>query len=152
MPLVALIAVFDVVLIIHAARTGRFSPCAYVILALPGVGGVAYILVELLPEWMQPVTYLFRLFETFGTYVKHDILDRRVVFDLWRSVFIDNWDRLAPAIVVIRRTEGPAFLENFEMLACLAKQHSGLTSYPRDLPRIAPQDRWLAQDLAEPKS
>jgi hypothetical protein len=101
---------------------------------------------EVLPEWMQPITYLFRLFETFGTYVKHDILDRRIVFDLWRIVFTDNWDRLAPAIVVIRRTEGPAFLENFEMLASLAKLHTGLSSYPRNLPRIAPEDRWLPYD------
>jgi hypothetical protein len=105
---------------------------------------------DLLPEWLQPVVYLFRLFETFGTYVKHGILDERVVFDLWSSVFIDNWDRLAPAIVVMRRTAGVAFLENFEMLACIAKQWKdrSLTRYPKHLPRIAPEDRWLAQDLA----
>ena len=105
---------------------------------------------DLLPEWLGPVVYLFRLFETFGTYVKHGILDERVVFDLWSSVFIDNWERLAPAIVVMRRTEGPAFLENFEMLACIAKQwkERSKTRYPKRLPRIAPPDRWLAEDLA----
>lgn len=105
---------------------------------------------DLLPEWLWPVVYLFRLFETFGTYVKHGILDQQVVFDLWSSVLIDNWERLAPAIVVMRRTDGPAFLENFEMLACIAKQwkERSATRYPKHLPRIAPEDRWLAEDRA----
>jgi hypothetical protein len=105
---------------------------------------------DLLPEWLQPVVYLFRLFETFGTYVKHGILDEGIVFDLWSSVFIDNWNRLAPAIVVMRRTDGPAFLENFEMLACIAMQwkQRSATRYPKHLLRIAPEDRWLAEDRA----
>jgi hypothetical protein len=98
------------------------------------------------PEWLLPLGYSFRLFETFGTYVKHGILNERIVFDLWRSVFIDNWDRLAPAIVVMRRTEGPAFMENFEMLACMAKQRKYESNYPRSLPRIVPEDRWLPED------
>ena len=105
---------------------------------------------DLLPEWLQPVIYLFRLFETFGTYVKHGILDERIVFDLWSSVFIDNWNRLAPAIVVMRRVDGIVFLENFEMLACLALQwkQRAETRYPKRLPRIAPEDRWIAIDRA----
>jgi hypothetical protein len=55
MPIAAVIFALDVVLIIHAARTGRFSPWAYVILFLPGIGSFAYILFELLPEWMGSV-------------------------------------------------------------------------------------------------
>lgn len=98
------------------------------------------------PQWLQPLGYIFRLFETFGTYVKHGILNERIVFDLWRSVFIDNWDRLAPAITVMRRTEGPWFMENFEMLAALAKRRKDESTYPRRLPRIIPEDRWLASD------
>ena len=42
----------DVIFIVHAAKTGRFMPWGYLILFLPGVGVVAYILVELLPEWL----------------------------------------------------------------------------------------------------
>ncbi len=101
-----------------------------------------------LPEWLQPLAYLLRLFETFGTYVKHGILSERIVFDLWQSVFKDNWERLGPAIVVMRRSDGPAFMENFEMLACLAQRWAGRSPsrYPRHLPRIAPEDRWLRED------
>lgn len=52
MPIAAVLFALDVMLIIHAAKTGRLMPWAYVILLLPGIGGLAYVLVELLPEWM----------------------------------------------------------------------------------------------------
>jgi hypothetical protein len=55
MPIAVVLFLLDVTLIIHAAKTGRFSPWAYVILFLPGIGSLAYILVELLPEWMGGV-------------------------------------------------------------------------------------------------
>jgi hypothetical protein len=51
MPFAALIVVIDILFVIHAAKTGRFTPWGYLILLLPVVGVVAYILVELLPEW-----------------------------------------------------------------------------------------------------
>jgi hypothetical protein len=52
MPIAAILFALDVMLIIHAAKTGRFMPWAYVILLLPGIGGLAYVLVELVPELM----------------------------------------------------------------------------------------------------
>jgi len=52
MPFALILGVLDIALVIHAARTGRFSPWAYVILLLPGIGGLAYVLVELVPEWL----------------------------------------------------------------------------------------------------
>ena len=36
---------------LHAAKTGRFMPWFYIILFLPGIGAMAYVVVELLPEW-----------------------------------------------------------------------------------------------------
>jgi hypothetical protein len=55
MPLAIILFLINVILIVHAAKTGRFSPWAYVILLLPGVGALAYVLVELLPEWLGGV-------------------------------------------------------------------------------------------------
>ena len=55
MPIAIVLFLIDVTLIVHAAKTGRFSPWAYLILLLPGVGAVAYVLVELLPEWFGSV-------------------------------------------------------------------------------------------------
>jgi hypothetical protein len=52
MPIAVILFLVDVTLIIHAAKTGRFSPWVYVILFLPGIGSLAYVLVELVPEWM----------------------------------------------------------------------------------------------------
>jgi hypothetical protein len=47
-----LVAVLDIALIVHAAKTGRFMPWGFVILFLPGIGAAAYVVVELLPEWL----------------------------------------------------------------------------------------------------
>jgi hypothetical protein len=51
MPLGLVLLLVDVGLIVHAAKTGRFWPWGFVILFLPGFGAIAYVLVELLPEW-----------------------------------------------------------------------------------------------------
>jgi hypothetical protein len=51
LPLGFLIFAFDVVLIVHTAKTGRFWPWAYVIFFLPGIGGIAYVVAELAPAW-----------------------------------------------------------------------------------------------------
>jgi len=52
MPIAVVLLALDVVLIVHAAKTGRFSPWAYIILMLPGIGSAAYVLVELAPAWL----------------------------------------------------------------------------------------------------
>jgi hypothetical protein len=36
---------------VHAAKTGRFMPWGFIILFIPGFGMLAYVLIELLPEW-----------------------------------------------------------------------------------------------------
>jgi hypothetical protein len=52
MPFALIFGVLDLVLVVHAAKTGRFSPWAYVILLIPVFGALAYVLVELVPEWL----------------------------------------------------------------------------------------------------
>lgn len=52
MPIAIILMAINVAFIVHAAKTGRFNPWGYLILLLPGVGAIAYVLVELLPEWM----------------------------------------------------------------------------------------------------
>jgi hypothetical protein len=46
-----LITVLDVLLIVHAVRTGRFVPWGLVILFLPGIGALVYVAFELAPQW-----------------------------------------------------------------------------------------------------
>src|SRR5215475_10659567 len=52
MPLALILLLVNAMLIIHAAKTGRFWPWAYVVLLLPGLGALGYVIVELMPEVM----------------------------------------------------------------------------------------------------
>jgi hypothetical protein len=55
MPLVAALVIFDVMFVWHAVKTGRACPWAYVILAIPGFGAVAYLALEIVPEWLNSI-------------------------------------------------------------------------------------------------
>jgi hypothetical protein len=50
-----IILLIEVVLLVHAAKTGRFMPWGLIILFLPAIGSLAYVLVELVPEWFGSV-------------------------------------------------------------------------------------------------
>ena len=52
MPVALVILLLDIMLVYHASRTGRLQPWAFIILLLPFVGALAYIVVELIPEWL----------------------------------------------------------------------------------------------------
>ena len=51
MPFGIVLLLINVGLIVHAAKTGRFWPWGYIILFIPGLGALAYVLVEMTPEW-----------------------------------------------------------------------------------------------------
>ena len=51
MPIILVLTLINIVLIVHAAKSGRFSPWGYIILMMPGIGALAYVAVELIPEW-----------------------------------------------------------------------------------------------------
>jgi hypothetical protein len=52
MPIAIVLMAINVAFVVHAAKTGRFTPWGYIIFLLPGAGAIAYVLVELIPEWM----------------------------------------------------------------------------------------------------
>jgi hypothetical protein len=51
MPVALVVLLLDITLIYHASRTGRLQPWAFIILMVPLLGALAYIAVELVPEW-----------------------------------------------------------------------------------------------------
>lgn len=53
MPVALVILLLDISLIYHASKTGRLQPWAFIILAVPFIGAFAYIIVELIPEWLS---------------------------------------------------------------------------------------------------
>jgi hypothetical protein len=52
MALLLLLFAVDVLFVVHAAKTGRVSPWAYIIVALPAAGALAYALFAWLPAWL----------------------------------------------------------------------------------------------------
>jgi hypothetical protein len=52
-PVALVILLLDITLIYHASRTGRLQPWAFIILMVPLIGSLAYICVELIPEWLS---------------------------------------------------------------------------------------------------
>jgi hypothetical protein len=52
-PVVLVVLLLDITLIWHASRTGRLQPWAFIILMVPLIGALAYIVVELIPEWFS---------------------------------------------------------------------------------------------------
>ncbi len=50
MPLMILSVIVQIALIVHAVRTGRSPYWVFIILLVPGIGSLAYFIVELLPE------------------------------------------------------------------------------------------------------
>ncbi len=53
MPLIILTYVVQIGLIVHVLRTGRNTYWIIALLMAPGIGGIAYVIVELLPELMN---------------------------------------------------------------------------------------------------
>jgi len=53
MPFALGLLLLDITLIYHASRTGRLQPWAFIILMIPALGALAYICVELVPEWFS---------------------------------------------------------------------------------------------------
>jgi len=53
MPIALVIVLLDITLVYHAAKTGRLQPWAFIILMVPLIGALAYIAVELIPEWLS---------------------------------------------------------------------------------------------------
>jgi hypothetical protein len=51
-PVALVVIVLQISLIYHAAKTGRLRPWAFIILIVPLLGSLAYIVVELVPEWL----------------------------------------------------------------------------------------------------
>jgi hypothetical protein len=52
MPVALVVLLLDISLVYHASKTGRLQPWAFIILMIPLVGALAYIVVEVIPEWL----------------------------------------------------------------------------------------------------
>ena len=55
MPIAIVILLLDLTLLVHAAKTGRLCRWGFIIMAIPGLGALAYIGLEVIPEWMGSI-------------------------------------------------------------------------------------------------
>ena len=79
-------------------------------------------------------------YEQIGSYIKHGLLDERVMMDVASSSTNTSWHALQPVIERMRRTRGNALWENFEYMAVrgiLFERAHPKGCYPRDTPRMA---------------
>ena len=100
---------------------------------------------------VQDIVDVTNFFEGMGIYAKHGLADQNVIFDFWSAIITGSWERLTPAIAIMRRTSGPLLCENFQYLAAIAQRF--LDSHPYGaVPRgasLAPiEDVWLEEDRA----
>lgn len=56
MPLIVLSLLIQAALVVHILKTGRDNKWVYIVLLFPAVGSLAYLLVELLPEFARSRT------------------------------------------------------------------------------------------------
>ena len=79
-------------------------------------------------------------FEQIGSYMKHGLLDERVMLDVASSSTNNMWHALEPVVERMRRTRSKALWENFEYMAArgvLFERAHPNGCYPRDTPRMA---------------
>jgi hypothetical protein len=100
----------------------------------------------------RPLILLGNHYERLGSFVKRGIIDEDLACDLWSAQVEGDWERMAPAIAIVRRTQGDAVFENFEYLVdagerWIARHPHG--AYPKNRPRRAIRDEWLEEDTIE---
>lgn len=79
-------------------------------------------------------------FEQIGSYIKHGLLDERVMMDVASASTNGMWHALEPVVERMRRTRSNALWENFEYMAArgiLFERAHPNGCYPRDTPRMA---------------
>ena len=86
------------------------------------------------------------VYEGMGALVKSQMIEPRLVFELWGSAIVADWNMLAPYMAMMRGRKGNQIFEHFEYLTVLAQDwlaaHPGGT-YPKGMRRIHLTDEWL---------
>ena len=92
-------------------------------------------------------------FNEIGTLVKNELVTENAFMDLFSRLVVSYWERLEPAIAVMRRKRGESQYHDFEYLAIrarqwLARNPSGI--FPQGVVRTPLRDPWLEEDTAAP--
>ncbi len=88
-------------------------------------------------------------FNELGTLVKNDLVTENAFMDMFSRLVVSYWEKLEPAIAVMRRRRGDSQYHDFEYLAIrarewLARHPSG--TFPDGVQRQPLRDPWATQD------
>ena len=91
-------------------------------------------------------------FNEMGTLVKNQLVTEDAFMDLFSRLVINYWERLEPAIAVMRRRRGDVMYHDFEYLAIRARAWLQLHphgTFPNGVQRMPLRDQWAAEDSHE---
>lgn len=111
----------------------------------------ARLMVTPVDEDLRAVSVVGNFFESMGSFVKHDIIDKEIACDLWSGIVVTAWETLVPVMAILRRRQGPALWENFEYLAAIMKafiERHPEGGYPASVPHLPVVDVWKDADEA----
>lgn len=100
---------------------------------------------EIFPPEIEAIRDVANFFEVMGAFVKHGIVDRTLVCDLWDGVVFNAWKQLEP-VVMIRRKKTRGLWASFEYLAVVCEKSLSKNQgdhYPRGMPRMTIDKRSL---------
>lgn len=108
-----------------------------------------------LGEAARGLLFLGNFYEELGMFVKRGIVDSSMACDFWSALVVGDWRQMAPAIAIVRRSQGQSVWENFELmkdvaLDWFARHPNGV--YPRSRRRTPVEDVWLAADTSRLQS
>lgn len=92
-------------------------------------------------------------FNEMGTLVKNQLVTEDAFMDLFSRLVINYWERLEPAIAVMRRRRGDVMYHDFEYLAIRARTWLQLHphgTFPSGMQRTPLRDPWAAEDAQKP--
>lgn len=106
-----------------------------------------------LSERLRAITVVGNFFESLGTFVRHGVIDREIATSLWAGLVLRSWERLGPALAILRRVYGPALWDQFEYLARISQDwldRHPQGAYPPGVAHMPLQDVWLEADQHRP--
>jgi hypothetical protein len=95
------------------------------------------------------VTAQGNFYESLGVLVRAGLVDRDLALEMWSSVVLEAWEKLAPLTSIVRRRRGNSVWENFEYLTVVAEDFIAAHpkgTYPANLRRIDLKDEWFEAD------
>lgn len=99
----------------------------------------------------HPEMVVCNWFNDMGTMIAGNFVDEAIFFDAFGRIAEYEWQRLGPAIALLRRERGPEQYAHFELLAERAaawRARYAHGRYPAGAPRLPLTDPWAAVDAA----